>query len=107
MSIQIKYNYLEQAYPDMLEGIGVLIQKAKLSGRFESIQLSEEEVEQLQKAKELCELKIVELWSNRDQSEFKGLCSTYFDIASQLPIQLDSELLIYEQLKLIAFGYLG
>ncbi|MCO6494552.1 MAG: DEAD/DEAH box helicase [Bacteroidetes bacterium] len=107
MSIQIKYNYLEQAYPDMLEGIGGLIQKAKLSGRFDSIQLLEEENEQLQKAKELCELKIVELWSNRDQSEFKGLCSTYFDIASQLPIHLDSELFIYEQFKLIAFGYLG
>lgn len=107
MSIQIKYNYLEQAYPDILEGIGMLIQKAKLSGRFDSVQLSEEEIEQLQKAKELCELKIVELWDNREQPEFKGLCSTYFDIASQLPMQWDSELLIYEQLKLIAFGYLG
>lgn len=107
MSIQIKYNYLEQAYPDMLEGIGMLVQKAKLSGRFDSIQLSEEEIEQLQKAKELCELKIVELWDSREHPEFKGLCSTYFDIASQLPIQLDSELFVYEQLKLIAFGYLG
>lgn len=107
MSIQIKYNYLEQAYPDMLEGIGMLIQKAKLSGRFDSVQLSEEEIEHLQKAKELCELKIVELWDNREHLEFKGLCSTYFDIASQLPIQFDSELLVYEQIKLIAFGYLG
>jgi replicative superfamily II helicase len=107
MSIQIKYNYLEQAYPDMLEGIGMLVQKAKLSGRFDSVQLSEEETEQLQKAKELCELKIVELWDSREHPEFKGLCSTYFDIASQLPIQLDSELFVYEQLKLIAFGYLG
>lgn len=107
MSIQIKYNYLEQAYPDMLEGIGVLIQKAKLSGRFNSVQLSEEEIEQLQKAKELCELRIVELWDSREHPEFKGLCSTYFDIASQLTIQLDSELFVYEQLKLIAFGYLG
>ncbi|MGN6268184.1 MAG: DEAD/DEAH box helicase [Ginsengibacter sp.] len=107
MSIQLKYNFLEQAYPDMLEGVGMLIQKAKLSGRFDSVQLSEEEIEQLQKAKELCELKIVEIWDNREQSEFKGLCSTYFDIASQLLIQWDSELLIYEQLKLIAFGYLG
>lgn len=107
MSIQIKYNYLEQAYPDMLEGIGMLIQKAKLSGRFNSVQLSEEEIEQLQKAKELCELKIVELWDSREHPEFKGLCSTYFDIASQLPIQLDSELFVYEHLKLIAFGYLG
>ncbi|SHH70642.1 DEAD/DEAH box helicase [Flavobacterium johnsoniae] len=107
MSIQTKYNYLEQAYPDVLKGIGMLIQKAKLSRRFDSIQLSEEEIDQLQKAKEICELKIVELWENREHPEFKGLCSTYFDIASQLSIQLDSELFVYEQLKLIAFGYLG
>ena len=107
MSIQIKYNYLEQAYPDMLEGIGVLIQKVKLSARFNSVQLSGEEIEQLQKAKELCELRIIELWENKEQVEFKALCSIYFDIASQLPIQWDSELVIYEQLKLIAFGYLG
>lgn len=107
MSIQIKYNYLEQAYPDMLEGVGMLIQKAKLSARFDSVQLSIEEIEQLQKAKELCELKIIEFWDNREQVEFKALCSTYFDIASQLPIQRDSELVIYEQLKLIALGYLG
>mgnify|MGYP001215990458 CR=1 FL=1 len=111
MSIQEKYNFLEQAYPDMLEGIGMLIQKAKLSGRFNTLQLTETDIEQLQKAKEICELKIVELWNVREHEdfniEFKGLCSTYFDIASQLPIPWDSELLIYEQLKLIAFGYLG
>lgn len=109
MSIQLKYNFLEQAYPDMLGGIGVLIQKAKLSARFDIIQLSGNEIEQLQKAKELCELKIVELWESRQTNNtiFKGLCSTYFDITSQLPIQWDSELLIYEQLKLITFGYLG
>ena len=110
MSIQIKYNYLEQAYPDMLEGIGILIQKAKLSGRFDIIQLSGEDIEQLRKAKELCELKIIELWDNKEQENstvFKVLCSTYFDIASQLPILQDSELFIYEQFKLITFGYLG
>lgn len=107
MSIQVKYNYLEQAYPDMLEGIGMLVQKAKLSGRFNNVQLSEEEMSELQKAKELCELKIVELWDRRELPEFKGLCSTYFDIASQLPIKLDSELFVFEQIKIIAFGYLG
>ena len=111
MSIQIKYNYLEQAYPDMLGGIGMLIQKAKLSGRFDSVQLSQEDIERLRNAKELCELKIIELWENREQqdynAEFKGLCSTYFDIATQLPIRWNSELLIYEQLKLISLGYLG
>lgn len=107
MSIHMKYNFLEQAYPEMLEGVGMLIQKAKLSSRFDSVRLSAIEIEQLHKAKELCELKIVELWEKRDLAEFKGLCSTYFDIASQLPIQWDSDLLVYEQLKIIAFGYLG
>src|SRR5690606_36513757 len=65
------------------------------------------EIEQLRKAKGLCELRIIEFWDNRDQVEFKALSSTYFDIASQLPIQWNSELAIYEQLKLIMFGYLG
>ncbi len=107
MSIQVKYNYLEQAFPDMLEGIGMLIQKAKLSSRFDSIQLSNEEIDKLYKAKELCEIKIVELWSDRDNKEFKGLCSAYFDIATQTPIQWDNELFVYEQIKIISFGYLG
>lgn len=107
MSIQIKYGYLEKAYPEMLEGIGVLIQKAKLSARFDNVRLSEEEIEQLQKAKELCELRILEFWEDRENVEFKALCSTYFDIASQQGIQWDNELLIYEQLKLMIFGYLG
>jgi len=107
MSIQIKYNYLEEAYPDMLKGIGALIQKGKLSGRFESVELTEDDIQQLEKAKELCELKIIELWDNRDGREFKGLCSTYFDIAGQLSTSPESEYYIYEQFKLIAFGYLG
>lgn len=110
MSIQIKYHYLERAYPDMLEGIGMLIQKSKLSNRFDSIELTREDVELLIKAKELCEIRIIAIWETREndnRTEFKALCSTYFDIASQLPIQESSELVIYEQLKIIAFGYLG
>ena len=110
MSIQIKYHYLEKAYPDMLEGIGMLIQKSKLSNRFNSIELTSEDIELLIKAKELCELRIIAIWETRENeniTEFKALCSTYFDIASQLPIQETSELVIYEQLKIIAFGYLG
>ncbi|MEQ8554574.1 MAG: DEAD/DEAH box helicase [Cyclobacteriaceae bacterium] len=107
MSIELKYNHLEQAYPDMLTGIGALIQKGKLSCRFESIELSEEDIQQLEKAKELCELKIIEIWDNRDSQQFKALSATYFDIASQLPISSESEYYIYEQFKLIAFGYLG
>lgn len=111
MSIQTKYHILEQAYPDMLAGIGMLIQKGKLSRRFTSLQLDEVENQELIKAKELCELRIIELWELRNteqtSNEFKALCSTYFDIASQLPAIVESEYFVYETFKLIAFGYLG
>jgi superfamily II DNA/RNA helicase len=111
MSIQIKYSVLEQAYPDMLAGIGMLIQKGKLSKRFESLQLDEDEIQELTKAKELCELRIIELWEQRKgeekENEFKALCSTYFDIACQLPTIVNDEYFVYETFKLIAFGYLG
>lgn len=107
MSNQLKYNYLEQAYPDMLEGIGALIQKGKLSKRFDEIELTDENLTQLEKAKELCELRIIELWEEFDSLEFRSLCSVYFDIASQLTINTESEYFILEQFKLIAFGYLG
>lgn len=107
MSIQSKYNLLEKAYPDMLSGIGALIQKGKLSKRFESVELSQEDIQQLEKAKELCELKIVEHWERRDTEEFKALCSTYFDIAGQISATVESEYYIYDQFKHIAFGYLG
>jgi superfamily II DNA/RNA helicase len=111
MSIQTKYQILEQAYPNMLAGIGMLIQKGKLSKRFSSLQLEEDEVQELIKAKELCELRIIELWELRNtehtSNEFKALCSTYFDIASQLPAIVESEYFVYETFKLISFGYLG
>lgn len=107
MSIQSKYNLLEQAYPEMLAGVGALIQKGKLAKRFNSVELSGDDILQLEKAKELCELKIIELWESRDTQEFKALCSTYFDIAGQVPANTESEYYIYEQFKLIAFGYLG
>jgi len=111
MSIQTKYQILEQAYPDMLAGIGMLIQKGKLSKRFSSLQLEKDEVQELIKAKELCELRIIELWEQRNieqtSIEFKALCSTYFDIASQLPVIVKSEYFVYETFKLMAFGYLG
>jgi replicative superfamily II helicase len=111
MSLQTKYQILEQAYPDMLTRIGLLIQKGKLSKRFESIHFSLAEVQELTKAKELCELRIIELWEQRNNeetaNEFKALCSTYFDIACQLPIDTIDEYFVYEHYKLIAFGYLG
>lgn len=107
MSVQNKYQILEEAYPDLLQGIGTLIQKGKLSGRFENINLSYNEIISLNKAKELCELKIIELWDDREAENFKALCSTYFDIAVLLPNEISNEYFIYEQIKLIAFGYLG
>ncbi|QSE97217.1 DEAD/DEAH box helicase [Fulvivirga lutea] len=107
MSIQIKYNYLERAYPDMLDGIGALIQKGKLSKRFREVSLTNEDSTHLEKAKELCELRIIELWEERDSAEFKALCSVYFDITSQVSINPESEYFILEQFKLITFGYLG
>ena len=107
MSIEVKYNHLEEAYPDILSGIGALIQKGKLSSRFESVELTEDDINHLEKTKELCELKIIELWDSRGSQKFKALCASYFDIASQVLISTESEYYIYEQLKLIAFGYLG
>lgn len=111
MSIQTKYQFLEQAYPDMLAGIGMLIQKGKLSKRFASLQLADKEIQELIKAKELCELRIIELWEQRNEegtaNEFKSLCSTYFDIAGQIPANIENEYFVYETFKLIAFGYLG
>ena len=111
MSMQSKYYLLEQAYPGMLAGIGMLIQKGKLSRRFTGLQLDEVEIKDLIKAKELCELRIIELWELRNteqaSNEFKALCSTYLDIASQLPAIVENEYFVYETFKLIAFGYLG
>jgi superfamily II DNA/RNA helicase len=95
----------------MLAGIGMLIQKGKLSKRFESLQLNDYEIQDLTKAKELCELRIIELWEQRNNedtaNEFRALCSTYFDIACQLPVIIEDEYFVYETFKLIAFGYLG
>ncbi len=107
MSVQNKYKILEDLYPDLLQDIGTLIQKGKLSKRFHNINLTDKEIIRLNKAKELCELKIVEYWEERDNETFKSLCSTYFDIAVLFPVNTNNEYFIYEQIKLFAFGYLG
>ena len=91
----------------MLESIDMLIQKGKLAGRFKSVELTYDEIRLLEKAKELCELKIIELWDERDSREFKSLCATFFDISTQITFDASSEYFIYEQIKLIAFGYLS
>lgn len=107
MSIEIKYRYLNNAYPDVLNGIGMLIQKAKISNRFKGEPLTPKENSDLEKAKNLCELRIVEIWDNQNSEEFKALCSTYFDIAAQSEIELDNEYAVFEYTKIITFGYLG
>ena len=107
MSVQDKYQILEMFYPNLLNGIGALIQKGKLSKRFENVSLTREETLQLIKAKELCELKIIELWDDIESENLKKLCSTYYDIFILFPIDTNYENFIYEQLKLFSFGYIG
>ncbi|HTI60103.1 DEAD/DEAH box helicase [Mucilaginibacter sp.] len=107
MSIINKYRFLEQAYPDMLNGIGMLIQKNKLSHLFEKINITDADSTALNLAKELCEIKIIENWEEQHTESFKAFCATYFDIASLLPVDFGAEYFIYEQIKIITFGYIG
>ncbi|MDH7604335.1 MAG: DEAD/DEAH box helicase [Melioribacter sp.] len=102
-----KYKILEEFYLDLLLGISSIIQKGKLSNRFPSLQLSENEKSEIAKAKELCELKILELWNNQDDEKFKLLCSVYFDVSSLLIFNIKTEEDIYETIKLISIGFLG
>jgi len=107
MKLTEKYNLLVTFFPEILQGIDAIVQKAKLSKRFSLLQLNENEKEKLLKAKELCELKILELWNNQDTEEFKALCSVYFDIATTLTLEIDTDEDIYEFIKIISLGYLG
>jgi len=107
MSTDPKYNILIEAYPDMLDGIDTLIQKIKIAYRFDNITITEEELADIEKAKDLCELKIIELWNNQDSAEFKALCSTYFDLASEVNVATRDEIAIFEFIKITSFGYLG
>jgi len=108
MSLENKYKYLVDAYPDLLSKVDLLIQKSRIANSFDQVNISNEEKDILRKAKELCEFKIIELWDNKKSEEFKALCSTYFDIATSLDINtVYDELSIYEQIKIISFGYLG
>lgn len=102
-----KYKLLSDAFPEMLQDIGQLIQKGKLAKRFSLLLFPESELNQLAKTKELCELKILELWNNQDDENFKALCSVYFDIASLLSCECKSDEDIYEIVKVISLGYLG
>jgi replicative superfamily II helicase len=107
MNVTEKYQLLTEAFPEILGDIGQFIQKGKLAKRFSTLSLTDEEVTELKKAKELCELKILELWQAHDSERFKAFCSTYFDIASLLPCECNSDEDVFETLKIISLGYLG
>ncbi|HOU97085.1 MAG TPA: hypothetical protein PLN06_10775, partial [Bacteroidales bacterium] len=107
MSAIKKYEILEQNYQDILEGLSELIQKARLSRRFNAISLSASEIKLLQKAKEICELEINNYWNQKDSNEFLSLCITYFDIATCFDYDLNDQINIMELFKIIIFGYFG
>jgi len=110
MSITEKYKYLSEPFEDILIGINVIIQKAKLSKKFKGINITEEDIKILINAKEICELQINNEWDEKDEKKFKALCSTYFDIATSLFEKKEENLTnedIFEILKIIVFGYLG
>jgi hypothetical protein len=98
-----KYKLLEEYFPDLLRGISEIIQV----GKFNALQLDEDKKSEITKAKELCELKILELWHNQNDEKFKILCSVYLDISTLLNFDIKTEEDIYEVIKLISLGYLG
>jgi hypothetical protein len=102
-----RYEILEQNYQDIFGGLSELIQKARISRRFNTIKLSESEKKMLQKAKEICELEINNYWNQKNSNEFLSLCITYFDIATCFDYDLNHEISIMELFKIIIFGYLG
>ncbi|HEY0047393.1 MAG TPA: DEAD/DEAH box helicase [Flavobacterium sp.] len=107
MNIAVKYHHLEAAYPDLLKGISTLIQRVKIANRFSDESLSDLQIAVLEKAKNLCELRIIDLWEKQSTEEFKAMCSSYFDIATQLEIKNEGEYTVFEYIKIISFGYLG
>lgn len=107
MKLTEKYKILENAFPELIGNIGDIIQKGKIASRFTNLQLSDDEIKEISKAKELCELKILELWNNQESEEFKALCSVYFDLATIKTNDIVTEEDVFETIKIIAFGYLG
>lgn len=107
MNATKRYEILEQNYQDILGGLSELIQKARVSRKFNTIELSEDEKKLLQKAKEICELEINNYWYQKDSKEFLSLCITYFEIATCFDYELIDEINIMELFKIIIFGYLG
>lgn len=107
MKLTEKCNILEKYFPNLIQDIGHIIQKGKIASRFTTLELSNDEIKEISKAKELCELNILELWNNQESEEFKALCSVYFDLATIISKDILSDEDIFETIKIIAFGYLG
>ncbi|MEM1337086.1 MAG: DEAD/DEAH box helicase [Bacteroidota bacterium] len=107
MSDSTKYSVLEQLHPELLLGVGAVIQKAKVALRFDGIHLVSEELNLLNKAKELCELSIIDSWEEQESDGFKALCSIYFDIATLLALPREKQEQVFELIKIITIGYLG
>lgn len=107
METNNKYKLLEEYFPEILKGIDTIIQKCKIAKRFTELVLSNDDIYKLIKAREITELKIIELWKEQDSPYFKQLCSIYFDIATLTTNNLETDEDIYELIKTIAFGYLG
>lgn len=107
MSLDPKYQLLIQEHPDLLEGIDTLIQKIKVGHRFSNIEVSSDDIAKIELAKDLCELKILELWTDQESVDFKALCSVFFDLATESPLEADNEITILDIIKIISCGYLG
>lgn len=107
MSQDPKYKFLIEEEPDLLEGIDNLIQRIKVGHRFKNIDVSEVEIAKIETAKDLCELKILEHWDDQESEIFKTLCSIYFDLSTETPLDASNEVSVLEYLKIISCGYLG
>ncbi|TNF48597.1 MAG: DEAD/DEAH box helicase [Bacteroidetes bacterium] len=107
MSLDPKYRLLIQEHPELLAGVDRLIQKIKVGHRFNNIEISGDDLSKIELAKDLCELKIIELWSDHETESFKALCSVYFDLATEISIDPSNEVSVLEYLKIISCGYLG
>jgi len=107
MLVNKKYKIFEEYFPNLLQGISEIIQKCKLSKKFNTLQLDTNKKAELLKAKELCELKILELWNNQNNKKFKILCSVYLDISTLLNFDIKTEEDIYNVIKIISLGYLS
>lgn len=71
------------------------------------IKFNNNEIKKLIDAKEFTEFKLIALWKEQDNPRFKQLCFIYFDLATLLENNLETDEDIYELSKTIIFGYLS